>query len=196
MPRHLLVAIGDPSRGQTPGKDVYRVGALPHTAQAGRFRGMTGKDDIMTKVRMSAKLLTYRQRMKDGLRRVIRHKFIGGIPPGERVEPPLAEEKLLPPPCIVAVTLENYRGREGDFIGIVIFHDFGIHAMHVTILDDRGGRIEGGRAIPCPDDPEIWGFLPTVRVPAGTSVMVQITAMDCMRGIGRRWIGKRMGADE
>ena len=33
------------------------------------------------------------------------------------------------------------------------------------------------------------------RVSLGTSVIVHVTAMDCMGGIGTRWIGKTLGED-
>lgn len=150
----------------------------------------------MTKALMNLNLTVYRQAVKEALRQVIHESFIDGIRRGEQVEPLMAEAELLPPPSITTVTLEGYQGREGDFISIATPHDFGIHAMHVTILDDWGERIEGGDAIPCPDDRSVWAFLPTVRVPAGTSVVVQVTAMDRIGGVGRYWAGKTMGEEK
>lgn len=92
------------------------------------------------------------------------------------------------------VSLEGYEGQGDDFIGIVAYHDFGIHAMHITILDERGRRIESGEADPFPDNPELWDYIPTERVPPGTTLTVHVTAIDCMGGIGRGWESKTLGA--
>ena len=148
----------------------------------------------MTKVLMNIDLLGYQMAMKDALRQVIQENFIGGIRQAERVEPPLACENLLPPPYIMYLSLEAYEGQGDDFIGVVAYHDFGIHAMHITILDEQGNLIETGEASPFPNDPELWEYLPTIRVPAGTAVTVHVTAIDCMGGVGRRWKSKTLGA--
>jgi hypothetical protein len=148
----------------------------------------------MTKVLMNIDLLEYQLVMKEALRQVIQENYIGGIREAQRVEPPLAQEDLLPPPYIVHLGLEAYEGQGDDFIGIVASHDFGIYSMHITILDDRGNLIENGEASPYPENPELWEFLPTARVPLGTPVTVHVTAIDCMDGIGRRWERKTLGA--
>jgi hypothetical protein len=68
--------------------------------------------------------------------------------------------------------------------------------MHLTILEDHGNRIESSEASPFPDNPGLWEYLPEVRVPTGTEGIIQVNVMDCMGGIGRRWIGRKMGEEE
>ena len=149
-------------------------------------------------------LLEYQLDMKDALRQVIQENYIGGVREAERAETPLfhtvpkalslREENLLPPPFIKFISLFAYEGQEDDYIGVVACHDFGIHDMHITILDGQGRRIESGEVFPFPDNPELWEYAPTARVPAGTAVTVHVTAIDCMGGIGRGWESKTLGA--
>jgi hypothetical protein len=147
----------------------------------------------MTKLQMSPYLRAYRQAIQGALRQVLQQDHVGGVRQGEQVEVPFSHTDLLPPPCIMVVSLEDYNGGEGDFIGIVVFHDFGIHRLHVTVLDEAGRRIEGGDAIRCPDDPEIWAYLPAVRLSPGRTVTVQVAAMDRLRGVGLCQETKTMG---
>ena len=113
----------------------------------------------MTKVWMSPYFLEYQWGMKDALRQVIQENYIGGVREAERGVPVLSLEHLLPVPRIMCISLHAYEGQEDDFIGIVAHHDFGIHAMHITILDEDGNRIECGEASPFSYDPELWGYL-------------------------------------
>ena len=147
----------------------------------------------MTKVLMNIDLLEYQREMKEALRQVIQQNFIDGIRQAGRMEPLLVQEKLLPPPYIMSLCLEAYEGQGDDFIGVVAYHDFGIYSMHITILDDQGNRIESGEASPYPEDPDLWEFLPTARVPVGTSVTVLVTAIDYMDSVGRWWKRKTLG---
>jgi hypothetical protein len=150
----------------------------------------------MTKVLMNLDLLEYQREMKEALRQVIRHNFVGGIRQAGRMESHPVQEELLPPPYIMSLCLEAYEGQGDDFIGIVACHDLAIYSMHITILDDRGNLIESGEALPYPEDPNLWEFLPTARVPAGTSVTVHVTAIDYMYGVGRWWKRKTLGEAE
>ena len=142
---------------------------------------------------MNPILLQYQWEMKETLRRGIQENYVGGVREAERAKPVLVQENLLPPPCIMYIFLEGYEGQGDDFIGIVAFHDFGIASMRILILDEWGGVIESGEASPYPDDPELWEYLPTARVPLGTPVTVHVTATDCIDGIGRRWGSKTLG---
>ena len=155
----------------------------------------------MTKILMNINLLEYQQEMKDGLSQVIRYHFIGGVPRPERVEglePALPLGDVLPPPYIAVLFLDDYTGQdpEEDYIAVEVYHDFGIASMNITICDDRGCLIESGEMMPFPFDLEHWDYLPTVPIPLGTKVIVQVTAMDCMGGIGRAWERKTMGEDD
>lgn len=38
---------------------------------------------------------------------------------------------------------------------------------------------------PFPNDPQFWDDLPTVRVPLGTKVIAEVTAADCLGGVGK-----------
>lgn len=137
----------------------------------------------MTIVHMNSDLLAYQEEMKNMLRQIIQQNFIAGVQEAGRGELPFVSEKLLPSPQILAISLEQYEGHAHDFIGIVALHDFGIHAMDITIQDDQGNLIERGPVIPYPDDPELWEYVPTACVPSGTFVIVQVVATDCMGGV-------------
>ena len=137
----------------------------------------------MTKVLMNLDLLDYRQSMKRSLRQVIQQNHIAGIRQSDTWEIPLAQKNLLPPPFILGVILEYYEGQDDDFIGVHVLHDFGIHAMHISIMDEQGNLIESGEVEPYDENPELWEYYPEVRVPTGTRVIAQVTAMDCMCGI-------------
>lgn len=152
----------------------------------------------MTKVMITPDLLVYRQEMKDGLRQVVQHNYIQGVRRPERLdfgEPRLLLEDVLPPPEIQLISLYDYEGQGDDFIGVDAYHDFGIACMRITIHDDQGNRIEEGNAYPYEDQPNLWWFFPEVGVPLGTKVVVHVTAMDCMGGIGRGWERKTMGEE-
>ncbi len=148
----------------------------------------------MTKLRMHKGLLAYRQEMQEALRQV-RQSSIGGIPKVVPLYVPLASPGLLPPPSILLVSLNAYKGGQDDFIGIAAVHTFDLAAMYVDVSDGDGNLIETGDAYPYADAPELWGFYPAVHVLPGACVTVHVTAVDCMGGIGRGWAGKRMGED-
>jgi hypothetical protein len=152
----------------------------------------------MTKVLMNVNLLDYQQEMKESLRQVVQYNYIEGVRRPERVDlqqPRLFLEDVLPPPAIELISLDAYEGQGDDFIGVDAYHDFGIAAMHITILDDQGNRIEAGDAYPYEDHPNLWWFFPEVRMPLGTSLIVHVTAVDCIGGVGTCWIGKTLGED-
>jgi hypothetical protein len=149
----------------------------------------------MTKVLMNTDLLAYRQRMKETLRQVVQQNSIAGIRQAEWAEPVLAQKDLLPPPCILAISLEGYKGEGDDLIGIWVDHDFGIASLHVTIRDLLGNTIEKGDAYPFSESAELWWFFPVVCVPCGTVVTVEVTAMDCMGNVARWWKSKTLGEE-
>ncbi len=138
----------------------------------------------MTKVLINKGLLKYQRRMVEALRQVVRENFIGGVLQARQAGPAPVCEDLLRAPRILLLTLKNYDGLEDDFIGIAAVHDYGIQSMQVRITDDRGNVIESGDAYPYPDAPELWGYYPVVCVSAGTNVIVQANAIDCMGGVG------------
>jgi hypothetical protein len=147
----------------------------------------------MTKILMNLDLLAYRQRMKDTLQQVVQQNEIAGMRQTEWAEPVLAQKDLLPPPCILAISLEGYKGEGDDLIGIWVDHDFGIASVRVTIRDDQGKRIERGDAYPFSENAELWWFLPAVCIPSGTSVLVEVTARDRMGSVTKWWKRKTMG---
>lgn len=150
----------------------------------------------MTKVLMNSDLLAYRQRMKETLRQVVQQNSIAGIRQSEWAEPVLAQKDLLPPPCILAISLEGYKGEGDDLIGIWVDHDFGIASLHITIRDLHGNTIEKGEAYPFSESTELWWFFPVVFVSAGTIVTVEVTALDGMGNVARWWKGKEMKEEE
>ncbi len=151
----------------------------------------------MTKVRMNTGLLAYRRRMKETLRQVVQQNSIAGIcPAAEWAQPVLAQKDLLPPPCILSISLEGYKGQGDDLIGIWVDHDFGVASLHVTIRDLQGNTIEKGDACPFSESTELWWFFPVVCVPLGTAVIVEVTAMDGMGNIARWGKSKTMGKEE
>jgi hypothetical protein len=138
-------------------------------------------------------LLAYRLEMKDALLQVLMQNYITGAPQPYVAETVLEQKHLLPPPYIGFICLDGYHGQGNDYIGLVASHDFGIHSMRITIVDDHGHVIESDEAFPMLEDPNIWEYVPQVCVPPGTSVTVHVTAFDCMGGIGRGWERKTMG---
>ncbi len=161
----------------------------------------------MTKVLIKSDLLSYQQDMKESLRQVIQHNYVKGVRQPERVDVGVRRlflEDVLQPPEIELVSLFDYTGQGDDFkaphrfcgVGIDANHEFGIHSMRITIHDDQGNVVESGDAYPYDNNPNLWWFFPEVRVPLGTSVIVHVTAMDCMGGIGRGWERKTLGEDE
>ena len=153
----------------------------------------------MTKVLMNSDLLACQVYMKESLRQVVQYNFIDGVPQPERVdlEACLILEEVPPPPDIELITLDAYEGQapEQDYIAAQVYDDFGIACVHITICDDQGSVIESGEMIPSPNNPNFWEYPPVVRVPLGTNVIVTVTAMDCMGGIGTRRVGKTMGKE-
>jgi hypothetical protein len=150
----------------------------------------------MTKVLMSTGLLAYQRRMKETLRQVVQQNSIAGIHQAEWAETVLAQKDLLPPPCILAISLEGYKGEGDDLIGIWVDHDFGIASMHVTIRDLQGNTIEKGDAYPFSESTELWWFFPVVCIPHNTAVTVEVTAMDGIGSVARWRKGKTMGEEE
>jgi hypothetical protein len=144
----------------------------------------------MTKVLMNHHLLAYRQEMQETLRQAMQQKL---APQAAWAEPVLGQNDLLPPPCILALSLEGYKGRDDDLIGIWVDHDFGIARLHITIRDLQGKWIESGDAYPFSENAELWWYLPAVCVPMGTSVIVEATARDGMGGVGKWWKRKTVG---
>ena len=148
---------------------------------------------------MNIYLLDYQQEMKETLRQAVQYNYVQGVRRPERadpLQPRLHLEEVLPPPEIQLIALYDYDGQGDDFIGIIAYHEFGIHSMRITIHDDQGNLIEAGDAYPYDDNPNLWSFFPEVRVPLGTPVTVHVTAMDCIGGIGRGWERKTLGEDE
>jgi hypothetical protein len=137
----------------------------------------------MTKVLMNLDLLDYRKSMKKTLRQVMQHNHIAGIRQSDKWEIPLPQKNLLPPPYILGIVFACYEGQDGDFIMVHVLHDFGIHAMHITIWDDQGNLIERGEVEPFEEDPELWEYYPENPIPLGTKVIAQVTVMDCMSSI-------------
>jgi hypothetical protein len=150
----------------------------------------------MTKVLMNVDLLAYQQEMKEALRQVIRENYIGGVCQAQPSETTFMPDDVLVPPDIACILLDAYEGQDDDFIGIMIFHDFAIASVQVAIRDLQGSRIESGDACLFPENPELWSYLPAVPVPTGTTMIVQVTVMDCMGGVGTRWSKKTMGEEE
>ncbi len=148
----------------------------------------------MTKILMSQQLLAYRQGMQETLRQVLQQQnSLPGVPQAAWAVPVLARKDLLPPPCILAISLAGYKGQDDDLIGIWVDHDFGIARLHVTIRDRQGKVIESGDAYPFSESGELWWYLPVVHVSAGTDVMVVVTALDGMGAVAKWWRSKTMG---
>ena len=151
----------------------------------------------MTKVFIHPDLLAYQQGMKEILRQVVQYHFVDGVPQPERVdvETCILREDVLPPPEIELIFVDTCQEEEGeqDYITAQVYTDFGPASVHVAIRDDKGNQIESGEMCPFPNHPNLWDYLPGVRVPRGTDVIVEVTAMDCMGGIGTRCVGHTMG---
>ena len=150
----------------------------------------------MTKVLVNMGLLAFRVKMRDALLEVVVRTHIKGAPQPYVTIPPFTQEHLLVAPSIGFIALDEYTGQGDDYIGLVASHDVGIHSMHIRIVDDQGNWIESGEMSPFLEDPNAWEYFPQVCVPPGTTVIVQVTAVDRMGGIGIRWERKTLGDDE
>lgn len=156
-----------------------------NVSTAGILKSHKEKKKTMTKVQMNQDLFNYQQMMKDTLRETLRQHFVAGVRQADHGQVPILSKTLLPPPQIPSICLETYEGLGGDndYIGITVWHDFGIGEMNLTIRDEEGNLIEQGPVYPFDDNPELWDYLPTEAVLAGTSVIVQVVATDCMGGV-------------
>lgn len=135
----------------------------------------------MTKVQMNQDLFDYMEMMKDTLRETLRQHFVAGVRHADVGEQQCIQGTLLPPD-VAAICLESYEGLgdDNDYIGVAVWHDYYIGDLQLTIRDDQGNLIEGGPLYPFDNNPELWDYLPTEPVPAGTTVVVQVVATDCM----------------
>jgi hypothetical protein len=160
----------------------------PHQSQTRAYQ--------MTKVRINVNFLAYRLKIRDSLREFVIRNYISGATQPYVAKTPLAQEDVLAPPSIGFIILDGYRGQGDDYIDLAVSHDFGLHALHITIMDDQGNVIESDEASPYLTDPNLWEYLPQARVPSGTKVIVQVTAIDHMGGVGMRREEKTMGEQE
>ncbi len=153
----------------------------------------------MTKVFMHPDLLAYQQGMKEILRQVVRYNFVDGVPQPELMDPEscIQREDVMPPPDIELIFVDTYQEEEGeqDYISAQVYTDFGPAWVHIAIRDDKGNPIESGEMCPFPNQSNLWDYLPNVRVPRGTEVIMEVTAMDCLGGVGRRQVGHTMGEE-
>jgi hypothetical protein len=153
----------------------------------------------MTKVFIHPGLLAYRQGMQEILRQVVQYNFIDGLPQPERLDPEACiwREDVLPPPEIELIFVDTYQEQEGerDIITAQVYTDFGAASVHVAIRDDKGNRIDSGEMDPFPNHPDLWDYLPGIRLPRDTELIVEVTAMDCIGGIGTHRVGHTMGED-
>lgn len=138
----------------------------------------------MTKIYFANSILDYRQDMAETVRQLIRENYIGGVKPFIGDDPRLSQPDLLAPPRVEAIELHFYQGQVDDQVMLWVTSDFGLACVSVAILDEQGNVIERGEADPFPDSDEYWSYVAQVAVPAGTSVIVQAAAIDCLGAAG------------
>ena len=78
-------------------------------------------------------------------------------------------------PVIDTADLSTYTGQPGDVIRISARDDFGVVAVHVTILNGSGVTVESGNAVP---DAGGWVYTATQTLTSGTNAVVNVVATD------------------
>ena len=78
-------------------------------------------------------------------------------------------------PVIDTADLSTYTGQPGDVIRISARDDFGVVAVHVSIMNGSGVAVESGNAVP---DAGGWVYTATQTLTSGTNAIVNVVATD------------------
>ena len=86
---------------------------------------------------------------------------------------------FLNPPSIKDADISAYNGQVGDVIKIKAFDDFGVAGVRITITDAQtGDPIESGDAFEIAPGSGLWQYNVTATAPSGTTVNVNVVAID------------------
>jgi hypothetical protein len=114
--------------------------------------------------------------------------FDASLPPcPRRLDIPAPDKAgLLFPPRIEMLWPDLFlRGDKMDGLIQVNTSDvFGIVHIYMTLRDEAGTLLESGLAMHDETCEGYWGYIPSVNLPAGTSVIVRAVAMDELGGMG------------
>ena len=149
----------------------------------------------MTKVWINEYFLAYQKGMVEFVRQIVKEKYIAGVRPDSREEPPWVLSDLLPPPKVESIDLDFYEGGLNDFISIYTSDDFGIVNLFLTMTDESGNLIESGNAVEWPEQPNRWAFFTQVHVHPVISVTVQAFAIDGFGAMSSRSERKTLNHD-
>jgi hypothetical protein len=89
----------------------------------------------------------------------------------------IAVRDFLTAPVIERLDLAAYTGKAGGSVKIKASDDFQVQSVSVVIRDAANNLIEEGSAIRGAD-PKDWQYTTRVEVAGGSSVQVEVTAMD------------------
>ena len=95
-------------------------------------------------------------------------------------------------PTIHEVDLSAYNGQAGDAIKVEAMDDFGVMNVHVAITDDQGASIESGNAAETAPGSGLWVYTAASAVSAGTTVNINVVAVDRPGGMASVMNGKSL----
>ena len=112
---------------------------------------------------------------------VARAPDTGNAPPTEaqaaqRERFQLAVGDFLHAPAVDEIDLSAYTGQAGQKIGIRAHDDFALTGVAVVIRQADGAVLEQGPATLGSDS--LWAYTTTAALPAGETVMIEVTATD------------------
>jgi hypothetical protein len=143
----------------------------------------------MTRVRVYQDILEYQRQIATDIKQIRREYNISGLPQGDSIPPelrnPLSISSLLQPPRIQHLWAAlTERIEESLIIAQIYAHDLDVWSVYVTIKTEEGYLIERGNAEIDEGMPGVWEYMPTISIPAGTTVIVQVFARDRLDGVG------------
>jgi hypothetical protein len=147
-----------------------------------------------TKVRLTPDLLDYRQSMAQLVHEARQERLRLAETFDDTIEPypaspditPTDQAGLLTPPRIASLWPEIYL-RDGETFGIIQINTldvFGVLYVYITLKDELGNPLESGCAMRNEICEGHWGYVPSVPLTVGTTVVVRAVAVDALGGMG------------
>jgi len=147
-----------------------------------------------TKVRLSPDLLDYRRSMAGVVHEARQERLRLAATFDSSIEPyplypditPTDQAGLLTPPRIASLWPDIYL-RNGETDGLIQINTsdvFGVVYVYITLKDEDGNPLESGDAMRNEFCEGHWGYIPSVPLTAGTTVIVRALAVDALGGMG------------
>lgn len=146
----------------------------------------------MPKVILHPALVQYHQDMADMVHQVRQENRLAGVQPL-----PAGRDAVSSEPCLAGLLrsprierldlcILDRGARLHGYIHVNTSDEFGVIEVTVSLTGERGEHIESGYAIAHESWPGHWGYMPTARVPSGSSITVHAVARDHLGGVGMR----------